>query len=147
MTKILFQAHIVELQNGSWIMESGKVNRMTYIYIWGTFWEYLQTICTKPFTTELMDVSGLWGLNKEKVEELFYLLVFVWSPRSQLWPRYNTVTSRKMAHGQCALHWTSGLIFEASLSQLDVKERPGKLPTLYAILNRPYYLNSSCSYY
>ena len=36
---------------------------------------------------ELMNVSGLQDLNEEKVEELVYLLVFVWSPRSERWPR------------------------------------------------------------
>ena len=30
------------------------------------------------FTAELMDVYGLWDLNEKKVEELLYLLVFVW---------------------------------------------------------------------
>ena len=27
------------------------------------------------------------GLEEEKVKELLYLLVFVWSPRSERWPR------------------------------------------------------------
>ena len=48
------------------------------------FFECLQIACTKPFTAELMDVSGLWDLNEKKVEELLYLLVFVWSPRSEV---------------------------------------------------------------
>ena len=39
------------------------------------------------FTEELMDVSGLWNLNERKEEKLLYLLVFVWSPRSEGWPR------------------------------------------------------------
>ena len=47
------------------------------------FFEHLQIACTKPFTVELMDVSGLWDLNKKKVEELLYVLVFVWSRRSK----------------------------------------------------------------
>ena len=47
------------------------------------FFEHLQMACTKPFTVELMDVSGLWDLNKKNEEELLYLLVFVWSPRSK----------------------------------------------------------------
>ena len=34
-----------------------------------------------------------------------------------------------------------GPIFEVSLSQLDAKERPGKLPTQF------HYLNSSCGHY
>ena len=48
------------------------------------FFERLRIACTKPFTVELMDVSGLWDLNKKKVEELLCLLVFVWSPRSEV---------------------------------------------------------------
>ena len=51
------------------------------------FFECLRIACTKPFTAELMDVSGLWNLNNKKVEELLYLLVFIWSPRSEKWPR------------------------------------------------------------
>ena len=31
---------------------------------------------TKTFSAQLMDVSRLWDLNKKKVEELLYLLVF-----------------------------------------------------------------------
>ena len=49
--------------------------------------ERVQIVCTSTFTTELMDVSGLWGLNEKKVEELLYLSVFVWSPRSDVSPR------------------------------------------------------------
>ena len=48
------------------------------------FFERLRIACTKPFTAELMDVSGLWDLNEKKVEELLYLLVFIWSPRSEV---------------------------------------------------------------
>ena len=33
-----------------------------------------------------MDVSGLCDLDEKKVEELLYILVFVWSPRSERWP-------------------------------------------------------------
>ena len=40
------------------------------------FFECLRIACTKTFTAELMDVSGLWDLNEKKVEELLYLLVF-----------------------------------------------------------------------
>ena len=39
------------------------------------FFERLRIACTKKFTAELMDVSGLWNLNEKKVEELLYLLV------------------------------------------------------------------------
>ena len=38
--------------------------------------EHLRIACTKQFTAELMDVSGLWDLNQWTVEELLYLLVF-----------------------------------------------------------------------
>ena len=38
--------------------------------------ERLRIACTKRFTPELMDVSGLWDLNENKIEELLYLLVF-----------------------------------------------------------------------
>ena len=37
----------------------------------------------KPLTVELMDVSGLCDFNEKKVEELLYLLIFIWSPRSE----------------------------------------------------------------
>ena len=40
----------------------------------------------KTFTIEIMDVSGLWDLNKKKAEELLYHLVFVRSPGSERWP-------------------------------------------------------------
>ena len=46
----------------------------------------LRTACTKVFTAELMDVSGLWDMNNKKLEELLYLIVFVWSPRIEVWP-------------------------------------------------------------
>ena len=38
--------------------------------------ECLQIACTETFTAELVDVSGLWDLNKKKVEKLLYLLIF-----------------------------------------------------------------------
>ena len=69
----------------SW--ESVQVNQNVPLFMRGTFCERLRIACTKTFTAELMDVSGLWGLNEKKVEELLYLLVFVWSPRSEGWPR------------------------------------------------------------
>ena len=51
------------------------------------FCDRLQRGCTEALAVELMNVSGLWDLNELKVEELLYLLVFVWSPRSERWPR------------------------------------------------------------
>jgi hypothetical protein len=42
---------------------------------------------TEALAVELMNVSGLYNLNEEKVEELLCLLVFVWSPRNERWPR------------------------------------------------------------
>ena len=46
------------------------------------FFERLQISCTKIFTVELIDVSRLQDLNKRKIEEFFYIPVFVWNPRS-----------------------------------------------------------------
>ena len=46
------------------------------------FFERLRIAYIKLFIAELVDVSGLYNLNEKKVEELLYLLVFVWSPRS-----------------------------------------------------------------
>ena len=40
--------------------------------------------CTNTIATKLMDISGLYDLDEKKVEELLYLLVFVWSPRSEV---------------------------------------------------------------
>ena len=51
------------------------------------FCEHLRMACTKTIATDLMNVSRLWCLNQWTVEELLYLLVFVWSPRSERWPR------------------------------------------------------------
>ena len=81
--KTSFQSHIVE-QHKSYrmVVEAWESIQRTKMYP-----ERLQTACTKPFTVELMDVSRLWDLNEKKVEELLHLLVFVWSPRSERWPR------------------------------------------------------------
>ena len=51
------------------------------------FCERLQIACTEALAVELMNVSGLWDLNEQKVEELPCFLVFVWSPKSERWPR------------------------------------------------------------
>ena len=48
------------------------------------FFKRLRIAYTKVITAELMDNSGLWDLNEKKVKELLYLLVFVWSPRSEV---------------------------------------------------------------
>ena len=69
----------------SW--ESDEANLNAPLFGRGTFHERLRMACTKPIAAELMDVSGLWDLNEKKVEELLCLLVFVWSPRSEGWPR------------------------------------------------------------
>ena len=53
----------------------------------GTFCERLRVACTKAVAMELMDVSGLYDLNEQRVEEFLRLLVFVWNPRSERWPR------------------------------------------------------------
>ena len=73
-----FQSHIVEQRKNyrmvveSW--ESVQANLNVPLFVWGTFCERLQTACTKPLTAKLMNVFGLWDLNKKKVDEL--LLVF-----------------------------------------------------------------------
>ena len=41
------------------------------------FFKCLPIACTKAFTVELTNVTRLWDLNKKKVGELLYLLVFV----------------------------------------------------------------------
>ena len=46
------------------------------------FSKRLRIACTKTFTAELMNVSGLWDLD-EKKEELLYLLIFVRSLRGE----------------------------------------------------------------
>ena len=69
----------------SW--ESIRGNRNVPLFARGTFCERLRVACTKALATELMNVSGLWDLNEQKVKELLCLLVFVWSPRSERWPR------------------------------------------------------------
>ena len=43
------------------------------------FLERLRIACTKQLSANPMHVSGL---NEKEVEDVFYLLVFVWSPRS-----------------------------------------------------------------
>ena len=64
----------------SW--ESVKANLNAPLFAQDTR-EHLRIACTKMLTAELMDVSRLWDLNENKVEELLYLLVFDWSPRSE----------------------------------------------------------------
>ena len=65
------------------------------------FCERLWIACTKMFTVELMDVSGWWDLNHWTVEELLYLLVFVWSQR---WPRSNGY-EKIDKNGKNCMHW------------------------------------------
>ena len=60
--------------------------------------------CTKPFTAELVDVSGLWDLNEKNEEELLYLLVFVWSPRSKAQPRQDRY-EKIDKNGKNCMHW------------------------------------------
>ena len=65
----------------SW--ESILGNQNVPLFTRGTFCERLRVACTKAVAAELMNVSGLWDLNKKKEEEFLYLLVFLWSPRSE----------------------------------------------------------------
>ena len=69
----------------SW--ESILGNQNVPLFARGTFCERLRVACTKAVAAELMNVSGLWDLNEQNVEELLCLLVFVWCPRSERWPR------------------------------------------------------------
>ena len=65
------------------LWESVQRNLSYPLFAQGTF-DHLRMACTKTFTTELMDVSTLCDLNEKKIEELLYLLVLVWSPRSKV---------------------------------------------------------------
>ena len=49
--------------------------------------EHLRVACIEAIAMELINVSELYSLNEQKVEELVCLLVFVWSRRSEKWPR------------------------------------------------------------
>ena len=69
----------------SW--ESIQGNQNVPLFARGTFCERLLVACTKALAAELMNVSGLWDLNEQKVEEFLCLLVFVRSLRSERWPR------------------------------------------------------------
>ena len=69
----------------SW--ESIQGNQNVPLFARGTFCERLRVACTKALAAEIMCVSGLWDLNEKKVEEFICLLVFVWNPRSERWPR------------------------------------------------------------
>ena len=65
----------------SW--ESIHGNHNVPLFARGTLYEHLRVACTKALAAELMNVSGLWDLNEQKVEEFLCLLVFAWSPRSE----------------------------------------------------------------
>ena len=69
----------------SW--ESILENQNVPLFTRGTSCERLRVACTNAVAAELMNVSRLWDLNEQKVEEFLCLLVFVWSPRSERWPR------------------------------------------------------------
>ena len=66
----------------SW--ESVSANQSVPLFARGTFYGRLRMACTNVVATELMNVSGLYDLNEKKIEELLYLPVFVWSPRSEV---------------------------------------------------------------
>ena len=69
----------------SW--ESILGNQNVPLFARGTFCEHFRVACTKAVAVELMNVSRLWDLNEQKVEEILCLFVFVWSPRSERWPK------------------------------------------------------------
>ena len=50
----------------SW--ESIQGNQNVPLFARGTFCEHLRVACTKALAVELMNVSGLWDLNVQKVE-------------------------------------------------------------------------------
>ena len=66
----------------SWESIQGNQKRTTFYA--EHLLEHLRIACTETFTAELMDVSWSWDLNEKKVEEVLYLLVFVWSLRSEV---------------------------------------------------------------
>ena len=63
----------------SW--ESVQGNQGFPHFMQGIFFECLAIACTKTATAELLDLPRLKDLNKLKIEELLYLLVFVWSTK------------------------------------------------------------------
>ena len=69
----------------SWQSVQGNLNAP--LFARGAFCEHLRVACTEALAAELVNVSRLWDLNEQKVEELLCHLVFVWSPRSERWPR------------------------------------------------------------
>ena len=58
----------------SW--ESILGNQNVPLFAQRTSCERLKVACTKVVAAELMNVSGLWDLNEQKVEEFLCLLVF-----------------------------------------------------------------------
>ena len=69
----------------SW--ESILGNQNVPLFARGTFCECLRVACTKAVAAELTNVSRLYDVNGQKVEEFLRLLVLVWNPRSERWPR------------------------------------------------------------
>ena len=55
----------------SW--ESIQENQNVPLFARGSFCECLQVACTKVRAAELMNVSGIWDLNEQKVEEFLCL--------------------------------------------------------------------------
>ena len=54
------------LLNGGWSMRISPRKPKYPTFCVRNFFEYLPIACTKTFTTELMDVSGLWDMNEKK---------------------------------------------------------------------------------
>ena len=69
----------------SW--ESILGNQNVPLFARGTFCERLRVACTKAVAAGLTNVSRLYDVNGQKVEEFLRLLVLVWNPRSERWPR------------------------------------------------------------
>ena len=122
--KTLFQSHIVE-QHKSYRMavesyESIQRNQNAPLLREVVFWALAESI-HKNVHCEAHGCLRVMGLKWEKVQELLYLLVFVWSPRSKGWPdRTGMKKQIKMQwfHAQECAHectswicnkWTAGL--------------------------------------
>ena len=87
----MFQAHIVE-QHKSYRMvveswELVRANLNVPLFVQGTFVSACRWPAQRAIASDLMNVLGLHSLNHWTAEELVYLLVFVWSPRSERLPR------------------------------------------------------------
>ena len=70
-----------------WLLNHGNQSKQTKMchFLHEVLFECLQTACTRTFAMEFMGFFGLYGLMRGK--KGVALLVFVWSPESEGWPR------------------------------------------------------------